>query len=145
LPPASREHQAPAPPILRTTQAELAHAARLTMMGELAASIAHEINQPIAAIVMGGSAGLRWLTENKQDLEEARNAFSRIVSEGMRAGNVVRSLRALVKKVGPEVAKFDINVAIEEVLALTQSELMRRQVSVRTTLFPEQQLADSAC
>jgi C4-dicarboxylate-specific signal transduction histidine kinase len=89
---------------------------------------------------MDGSTGLRWLSENKQDIEEARNAFSRIVSEGMRAGNVIRSLRALVKKAGPEVAAFDLNAAIEEVLALARSELMRRQVSIRTTLLPEQQL-----
>jgi len=126
--------------ILRTTQAELTHAARLTMMGELAASIAHEINQPLAAIVINGSAGLRWLNEGRNNVEEARKAFSRIVSEGRRAGSVIQSLRALVKKAGPEVAKFDINAAIEEVLALARSELMRREVSVRTTLFPEQQL-----
>ncbi|HWZ50424.1 MAG TPA: ATP-binding protein [Granulicella sp.] len=126
--------------ILRTTQAELAHAARLTMMGELAASISHEINQPLAAIVTNGSTGLRWLNKDQPDVEEARNAFSRIISAGNRAGSVIRSLRALVKKVGPELAKFDINAAIEEVLALTRSELMQREVSVRTTLFPEQQM-----
>jgi C4-dicarboxylate-specific signal transduction histidine kinase len=109
-------------------------------VGELAASIAHEINQPLSAIVMDGSTGLQSLTEGNNDVEEARKAFSRIVSEGMRAGSVIRSLRALVKKAGPEVAKFDINAAIEEVLALARSELMRREVSIRTTLFPEQQL-----
>ena len=125
---------------LRNAQADLARVARLTMMGELAASIAHEVNQPLAAIVMDGSAGLRWLNDNKCNLEEARNAFSRIVSEATRAGNVIRSLRALVKKAGPEVAKFDINTAIEEVLALARSELISRHVSVRTTLFPGQQL-----
>ena len=125
---------------LRSAQADLARVARLTMMGELAASIAHEINQPLATIVMDGATGLSWLSDGKNNLEEARKAFYRIMSEGMRAGNVIRSLRALVKKAGPEVAKFDINAAIEEVLALTRSELMRREVSVRTTLFPEQQL-----
>jgi C4-dicarboxylate-specific signal transduction histidine kinase len=125
---------------LRSVDADLARVARLTMMGELAASIAHEINQPLAAIVINGSSGLRSLNENQRNLEEARNAFSRIVSEATRAGNVIRSLRTLVKKAVPEVAKFDINAAIEEVLALTRSELMQRQVSVRTTLFPEQQL-----
>jgi PAS domain S-box-containing protein len=122
---------------LRSTQAELARVARLTMMGELAASIAHEINQPLAAIVMNGSAGLRWLNKSEPDVEEARNAFSRIVSEGKRAGDVIRSLRALVKKSGPEVAKFDINDAIQEVLALTRSEVQRQEVSVHTALFPD--------
>jgi C4-dicarboxylate-specific signal transduction histidine kinase len=126
--------------MLRTTQAELAHAARLTMMGELVASIAHEINQPLSTIVMNGSAGLRWLNKEQPDAEQVRNSLSRIVSEGKRAGDIIRGLRELVKKAGPEVAKFDINAAIEEVLALTRSDLMRRQVSVRTTLFPEQQL-----
>jgi C4-dicarboxylate-specific signal transduction histidine kinase len=125
---------------LRRAEADLARVARLTMMGELAASIAHEINQPLAAIVMDGSSGLRWLNENQRNFEEARNAFSHIVSEATRAGRVIRSLQALIKKAVPEVAKFDINAAIEEVLALARSELMQRQVSVRTTLFPEQQL-----
>jgi C4-dicarboxylate-specific signal transduction histidine kinase len=125
---------------LRRAEADLAWVARLTRMDGLAASIAHEINQPLAAIVMDGSSGLRWLNENQRNLEEARNAFSRIVSEATRAGHVIRSLRELVKKAVPEVAKFDINAAIEEVLALARSELTQRQVLVRTTLFPEQQL-----
>jgi len=125
---------------LRRAEADLARVARLTRMDELAASIAHEINQPLAAIVIDGSTGLRWLNENQRNLEEARNAFSRIVSAATRAGHVIRSLRALAKRAVPEVAKFDINAAIEEVLALARSELIQRQVSVRTTLFPEQQL-----
>jgi PAS domain S-box-containing protein len=122
---------------LRNTQAELARVARLTMMGELAASIAHEVNQPLAAIVMNGSAGLRWLNKDKPDLEEARSALSRMVSEGKRAGDVIRGLRALVKKSAPEMEKFDINDAIQEVLALTRSEVQRHQVSVHTALFPD--------
>ncbi|HEX4651288.1 MAG TPA: AAA family ATPase [Granulicella sp.] len=124
---------------LRSAQADLARVARLTMMGELAASIAHEINQPLATIVMDGSTGLNWLSDAKNNVEEARKAFHRIMSEGMRAGNVIRSLRALVKKAGPEVAKFDINAAIEEVLTLARSELMRREVWIHTTPFPQQQ------
>jgi C4-dicarboxylate-specific signal transduction histidine kinase len=124
----------------RRAEADLARVARLTMMGELVASIAHEINQPLAAIVMDGSSGLRWLNDNQRNLEEARNAFSRIVNEATRAGHVIRTLRTLVKKAVPEVAKFDINAAIEEVLVLARTELMQRQVLVRTTLFPEQQL-----
>jgi PAS domain S-box-containing protein len=125
---------------LRNAQADLARVARLTMMGELAASIAHEINQPLAAIVLDASTGLHWLSdEGKNNIEEARKEFSHIASEGMRAGSVIRSLRALVKKAGPEMARFDINAAIEEVLTLARSELMRREVLVHTALFPEQQ------
>jgi PAS domain S-box-containing protein len=125
---------------LRQAQAELTRTARLTMMGELTASIAHEINQPIAAIVMNGSAGLRWLNKDEPDVEEARSALTRLVSDGKRAGNVIRGLRALVKKSVPEMAEFDINDAIREILALTRSDLQRHQVSVHTDLFPDRTL-----
>jgi PAS domain S-box-containing protein len=125
---------------LRQAQAELTRTARLTMMGELTASIAHEINQPIAAIVMDGSAGLRWLNKDEPDLDEARSALSRVVSQGKRAGDVIRGVRALVKKSVPEMAKFDINDAIQEILALTRSELQRHQVAVHTDLFPDHSL-----
>src|SRR6202043_1089092 len=80
---------------VREAQAELARVARLTTMGELAASIAHEINQPLAAIVMNGSAGLHWLSQETPDLDEAREAFTRMVSDGKRAGDVIRGLRGL--------------------------------------------------
>jgi C4-dicarboxylate-specific signal transduction histidine kinase len=130
----------PEDPHVRSTQMDQARVARLTMMADMTASITHEISQPLAAIAMDGSAGLRWLSGDKCNLEEARNAFSRIVSEATRAGNVIRSLRALVKKAVPEAVKFDINAAIEEVLALAQSELLQRQVLVRVAPFPEQQL-----
>jgi PAS domain S-box-containing protein len=125
---------------VRQAQAELTRTARLTMMGELTASIAHEINQPIAAIVMNGSAGLRWLNKDEPDVEEARSALTRLVNEGKRAGNVIRGLRALVKKSVPEMATFDINDAVQEILALNRSDLRRNQVSVHTDLFPDQTL-----
>jgi PAS domain S-box-containing protein len=121
---------------LRQAQAELTHAGRLTTMGELAASIAHELRQPLTAIAMNGSAGLRWLNTDKPDLEEARSAVSRLISEAMRAGDVLRGLQALVKKSVPEMAKFEINDAIQEILALTGSELRHNGVSVHTDLFP---------
>jgi len=120
---------------LRDAQADLAHVARLTMMGELAASLAHEINQPLAAIVTNGSAGLRWLNQAPPDLDEVRAAFSRIVRDGARAGDVIRGLRALAKKSGPELANLDINDAIHEVLALTRGELHRHGVVLRTDLL----------
>jgi signal transduction histidine kinase len=117
---------------LRNTQAELARVARLTTMGELAASLSHEINQPLGAIVAHGEAGLRWLNRDEPDLDEARETFSRIVYDAQRASGVVRGLRALTKKSGPQVAKFDINDAIQEVLMVTRSELQRHGVVLRT-------------
>jgi PAS domain S-box-containing protein len=120
---------------LQKAQAELAHMARLTTMGELAASLAHEINQPLAAMVTNGSAGLRWLNQGQPDLDEARAALSRIVRDGARAGDVIRGLRALAKRSGPELAKLDINDTILEVLALTRSEMQRHGVVLHTDLF----------
>jgi len=119
---------------VREAQAELARVARLTTMGELAASIAHEINQPLAAIVMNGSAGLRWLNEATPDLDEAREAFERVVSDGQRAGDVIRALRGLAKKSGPQLTTLDVNDVIREVLTLTHGELQRHGVVLRTDL-----------
>jgi PAS domain S-box-containing protein len=119
---------------LRDAQTELARAARLTMMGELAASLAHEINQPLAAIVMNGSAGLRWLNQEPPGLDEARDALSRMVSDGKRAGDVIRGLRGLATKSGPQLTTLDIDDTIREVLALTHSELQRHGVVLRTDL-----------
>jgi C4-dicarboxylate-specific signal transduction histidine kinase len=119
---------------LRNAQAELARVARLTTMGELVASIAHEINQPLAAVVTNGNASLRWLNRDKPDLDEARNALSRIVRDGMRMAEMVHGLRALAKKSGPQLAELDINDAIEEVLALTRGELQRHGVVLHTDL-----------
>ena len=114
--------------------AELCRVARLTTMGELVASIAHEINQPLSGVVAHGAAGLRWLNRDKPDLDQARNALSCIVSAGIRAGDVIRCLRALVKKSEPELAPLDIDNAIREVQALTRSELQRHGVTLHTDL-----------
>jgi C4-dicarboxylate-specific signal transduction histidine kinase len=119
---------------LREAQTELTRVARLTTMGELAASIAHEINQPLAAIVMNGSAGLRWLNQEPPGLDEARDALSRMVSDGKRAGDVIRGLRGLATKSGPQLTTLDIDDTIREVLALTHSELQRHGVVLRTDL-----------
>jgi PAS domain S-box-containing protein len=119
---------------LRSVQAELARVARLSTMGELAASISHEINQPLAAIVTNGDAGLRWLNRGQPDLDEARDAFSCIVRDAQRAGSVIRGLRALAQKSGPQMAKFDMVDAIQEVLTLTRSELKRHGVVLHTKL-----------
>jgi PAS domain S-box-containing protein len=120
---------------LRDAQADLAHVARLTTMGQLVASIAHEINQPLTAIVSNGDTALLWLNRDKPDIGEARNALSRIVRDAMRAGGVIRGLRALTIKSGPELATFDINDAIREVLTLTGSELKRHGVLLRAELL----------
>ena len=120
---------------LRNAQAELARVVRLTTMGELAASIAHEINQPLSAIVTNANASLRWLNRGEPDLDEARGAISRIASDGVRAADVIRGLRALATKAGPDLASFDINDAMQEVLTLTRSERQQHGVELRTDLF----------
>jgi PAS domain S-box-containing protein len=119
---------------LRNAQAELARVARLTTMGELVASITHEINQPLAAVMTSGNAGLRWLNRDTPDLDRARDALSRIVQDTRRAGDVMRSVRALVKKSGPQLTELDIRDTIKEVLALTRGELQRHGIVLRTDL-----------
>lgn len=119
---------------LQQAQAELTRVARLTTMGELVASIAHEINQPLTGVVANGGACLRWLNRDKPALDEARNALARVISDGIRAGDVIHGLRALTKKSGPELAMLDINDAIREVQTLTRSELQQQGVTLHTDL-----------
>jgi PAS domain S-box-containing protein len=119
---------------LRNAQAELVRVARLTTMGELLASISHEINQPLAAIAMNGDACLSWLNRDEPDIDEARNAISHISRDAHRAGDVIRSLRALTKKSGPRLTKLDIRDTIKEVLALALGELQQHGVVLRTDL-----------
>ncbi len=119
---------------LQKAQADLAHAARLTTLGELAASIAHEINQPLAAVATSGNACLRWLSRDPPDLDAARQSVARIVQDAHRAGDVIRSLRALAVKSGPQFMPLDLNDAIQEVLALTRSDLHRHGVALHTEL-----------
>jgi PAS domain S-box-containing protein len=119
----------------RELQMELAHANRVATMGQLSASIAHEINQPIAAVIANANAGLRWLGAQRPDLDEVRQALGRIVRDGTRAGEVIGRIRALVKKVPPRRELFvDINQAIREVIALTQTETQRNAVSLHSRL-----------
>jgi PAS domain S-box-containing protein len=119
---------------LRNAQIELARVSRLTTMGELAASIAHEINQPLGAMVTNATASLRWLERGEPGLAKARAAISRIADDGMRAAEVIRGIRALARKVGPELVSLDVKGAIEEVLALTRSERQRHGIELRTDL-----------
>jgi signal transduction histidine kinase len=106
----------------------------VTTLGELTASIAHEINQPLTAIVSNASAGLRWLAADSPNIEEAREAIRRIVRDGNRAGDVISRMRALFKKAPVTKEHFDINEAVEEVVALTHAEAQRSRVLVRTRL-----------
>jgi PAS domain S-box-containing protein len=118
----------------RETLMELAHANRVTSMGQLTASIAHEVNQPITAAVINAEAALRWLGAQPPNLEEVRGALGLIIEDGTRAGNVIGGIRALIKKVPPRQACLDLNEAIREVIALTRGEAARSGVSVRTDL-----------
>jgi|SRR6266851_4750506 len=130
----SIEDQRRAEETLRRSQAELAHVTRVMTMGELAASIAHEINQPLSAIVNNGSACLRWLNGDSPNLAEARQAAQRIVRDGNRAGDVITRIRAFLRKTDTEKSRLDINQIIQEVLILSQDEAVRRGVALRLKL-----------
>jgi C4-dicarboxylate-specific signal transduction histidine kinase len=120
---------------LREAQIELAHASRVVIMGQLTASIAHEVNQPITATIGNAeAAALRWLARQPPDLEESRQLLGRIVRDGRRASNVVGRIRDLTKKTPPRVERMEINAAIGEVIELTRGEAMRNGVSVQTEL-----------
>jgi PAS domain S-box-containing protein len=118
----------------REAQVELAHANRVTTLGQLSASIAHEVNQPISAAVNNASAALLWLDKGPPDLEKARRALSRIVANGSRAGEVIGRMRALLKKKPLRKEAVEINEAILEVVALTGGETTNNGVSVKTQL-----------
>jgi C4-dicarboxylate-specific signal transduction histidine kinase len=119
---------------LRDAQTELAHVTRVMTMGELTASIAHEINQPLAAVVTNANAGLRWLAGPIPNLSEAREALARITRDGKRASDVIGRIRALVKKSSTEKAGLDLNEAIQEVVVLVQSEIQKSEVTLQMEL-----------
>lgn len=121
---------------LRAMQAELAHANRVTTMGQLTASIAHEVNQPIAATVTNAGAALRWLSAQPPNLGEVRDSLRRIVEDGKRAGNVISGIRALINKVPPRNDRFDLNEAILEMVVLTRSEMLKHGILLQTDLAP---------
>jgi PAS domain S-box-containing protein len=118
----------------RSAQSELAHAARALTLAELTASIAHEVNQPLGAIVADGQACLRLLARDEPGFEEVREAVGCMISDAMRAHKVIRRIRALLKKNAHEKAPLDINETIQEVIALTAGELGKNQVLLRTEL-----------
>ena len=118
----------------REMQMELAHANRMATMGQLTASIAHEINQPIAATLTNAQAGLRWLDAEPPDLKEVGRALDRIVQDSNRAGSIIHRIRALIKKAPPRMEGLAINDAILEVIALTRSEVAKQGITLRTQL-----------
>jgi PAS domain S-box-containing protein len=122
---------------LREAQSELAHVSRVTMMGELAASIAHEVSQPLAGIVTNANASLRWLGAESPNLEEARESIRRIIRDGNRSSDVVSRMRTLFKKVYTATESLDINQAIEEVVTLTEREVQRSNVTLYMELAPD--------
>ena len=102
---------------LHHAQMELAHVTRVATLGEMTASIAHEVNQPLTAVIANANASLRWLAAATPNLDEARNAVSRILRDGNRAGEVIARIRALVQKTDTEKVRLDINQTIQEVVA----------------------------
>jgi len=120
--------------VLFQTQLELARAVRVMTTGELAASIAHELNQPLTGVVTNGDACLRWLAAQPANLDEARAAVGRIIRDGNRASGVLARVRALMKKGEPVKESLDINFVVEEILALTEGEAHDNEVVTRTEL-----------
>ena len=122
---------------LRKAQDDLARISRITTMGELAATIAHEVNQPLSGILTNGSACLRWLTgieSSSQNLEEAREAVERMIRDGKRAGDVILRLRNFFKASGGEKTSLSINEVVEGILMLVRHELERNNILLRTDL-----------
>ena len=119
---------------LQTARSELAHVSRVMTLGELTASIAHEVNQPLAAVVTNAQACLRWLALETPRPDEARAAVERIVRDSNRASEVIQRIRALAKKAEPQMVALDINDVIREAISLEQREMLSQRVSLRTEL-----------
>jgi C4-dicarboxylate-specific signal transduction histidine kinase len=119
---------------VREMQMEVAHANRVATMGQLTASIAHEVNQPIAGAATNAEAALRWLKARPPDLEEVRLALGRIVKDAHRAGDVIGRIRDLVKKAPSRKERVDMNEAIREVIEVTRGEAVKNGASVETAL-----------
>jgi signal transduction histidine kinase len=115
-------------------QLELAHANRVSTMGQLTSSIAHEVSQPISAVAINAGAALNWLRRTPPDLEEARASIEAIVRDAHRSSEVIGQLRALFKKAPPRKEHLDLNEAVNEVIVLTGSEALKNGISVKTQL-----------
>ena len=119
---------------LHEAQTELAHANRVTAMGELTAAIVHEVNQPVAGVVANAEAAMRWLSARPSNLEEARQALEGIVEDGKRTSEIVTRIRALGKKSAPQRELLDINQVILDVLTLTRTQMQRNGVTLLSQL-----------
>lgn len=118
-------------------QSELAHAARAATLGELAASIAHEVNQPLMAVVTNGEAGLRWLRRDQPELGEAEAALERIVGEGRRAGEILGRIRAFLAKAPAQRCRLEVATVVGDALRLVEHELARAQVRLQVRIAPD--------
>jgi signal transduction histidine kinase len=121
----------------REAQMALAHANRVATIGQLTASIAHELKQPLAAVTIGGGAVLRWLARQPPDIDEARSCVERMIKHADRATHIIGGLRDLTKQNAPRAEVVDLNEAIDEVIALTYSEAVKTGVTVSTRLAPQ--------
>ncbi len=119
---------------LRQAQSALAHVTRVTTLGEMAATIAHEVNQPLAAAITDSNTCLRWLARNPPDIEEAREAASRTVKDATRAAEIIRRIRFMFKKDSAQRELVDVNEAIQEIIVLLRNEANRYSVSIRADL-----------
>jgi C4-dicarboxylate-specific signal transduction histidine kinase len=119
---------------LRKAQADLAHVSRVTTMGELVASIAHEVNQPLGAIVTNGHACVRLLARDVPDLDRSRQVIDRMIKDGIRASEVIKRIRDLLHKAPPEKAPLNINETVQEVIALVSSDVISSKVELRADL-----------
>ena len=131
---AAREREAADAARRAAMQTELARVARITTMGEMAASIAHEINQPLAAIVNNANASLRWLGQDPPNVERARSVLERVVSDGGRASEVIRSIRGMLEKGSQERVQLDVNDLIREVMTFVRADLRHHGITVRSEL-----------
>ena len=113
---------------------DLAHVSRVSTLGQMAASIAHEINQPLAGIVINGNASLRWLAGEPPNLDEAREATRRIVRDGQRAGDVITRLRSLFRRDGSPKERLGMNEVVQEVIAITRGEVQKGGATIRTRM-----------
>jgi PAS domain S-box-containing protein len=130
------EDRVKAQAMLSQMQSDLAHAARVSMLGELTASIAHEVNQPLGAILTSGEAALRWLDRSEVDIEELRALSHRTVADARRAADIISRIRAMASRATPEQAPTDINAVVEAVMVFLNAELRRQMVDVVLDLSP---------
>jgi PAS domain S-box-containing protein len=128
------EDQKRAEHALQTAHAQLTHVTRVTTLGEMSASIAHEVNQPLTAIATNAEASLRWLSRDVPDIEEARASIGQVVKDALRAGEVIRRIRDFSKKADPQMTQLDINGVVEEAVTLVQHEALRHGVAIRLEL-----------